>query len=106
MNTARLERACCWPMNSASRCGRSELSAASSSRRSAITRRRGEVVTESSSQRALPAVLVRQQLTDGGDRGPVCAGHDDAGVAVVVPDQLAATPARGHHHDGLVLVGG
>ena len=27
------------------------------------------------------------------------AGHDDAGIAVVVPDQLAAAPARRHHRD-------
>src|SRR6185437_14219894 len=106
MKTARFERACCWPTNSASRCGRSELSAASSSLRSAVTRRRGVVVTEPSSQRALPAVLVRQQLADGGDRRSVRPGHDDAGVAVIIPDQLTATPARRHHHDGLVLVGG
>src|SRR6185437_14871445 len=40
MNTLRLARACSWPMNSASRCGRNEASV-SSSRRSAATRRRG-----------------------------------------------------------------
>src|SRR5262245_31606085 len=104
MNTARFERACCWPMNSASRCGRSELSAASSSRRSAVTRRRGIELKEPSSQRALPAVLVGQQLADGGNRRAVAAGYDDAGVAIIVPDQLAAAPARRHHHDRLILL--
>src|SRR5262245_7446062 len=104
MNTARFERACCWPMNSASRCGRSEPSAASSSRRSAVTRRRGTELKEPSSQRALPAVLVGQQLADAGDGRAVAAGHDDAGVAIIVPDQLAAAPARRHHHDRLILL--
>src|ERR1044071_8808222 len=45
MNTERLARACCWPMNSDRRCGRSEVSARSSSRRSAATTRRGGLLT-------------------------------------------------------------
>src|SRR5262249_10810124 len=44
MKTPRLARAWRWPMNSSSRCGRSEVSAASSSCRSAVTRRRGLVL--------------------------------------------------------------
>src|SRR5581483_3544449 len=102
MNTARFARACCCPMNSASRCGRSEVSAASSSRRSALTRRRGEVLKRCPSQRALAAVLVRQELADGGDHRAACARHDDAGVAVVVEDQLAAGAAGRNHRDGLI----
>src|SRR5262245_51816175 len=103
MNTERLERACCWPMNSLSRCGRSEPSAASSSsRRSAVTRRRGVGLNEVSSQRALATVFVRQQFADIGDHGAVGAGHDDAGVAIVVPDQLAAAAARRHYGDRLI----
>src|SRR5262245_14969665 len=61
---------------------------------------------DASSQRALPAVLVRQQLADTSDDGTVRAGHDDAGVAIVVPNQLAAAPARRHHDDGLIHFGG
>ena len=37
--------------------------------------------------------------------GAVAAGHDDARLAVVVPDQLAAGAARRHHRDGLVGLG-
>jgi hypothetical protein len=45
MKTRKLLRACSCPMNSASSCERKEASAASSSRRSAETRRRGDVLT-------------------------------------------------------------
>ena len=106
MNTDRFERACCWPMNSASRCGRSELSAASSSRRSAVTRRRGVVVTDHPHSVRSRLYLFGSNSPMAAITGPFAARHDDAGVAVIVPDQLAATPARRHHHDGLVLVGG
>src|SRR5438552_11834784 len=99
MNTDKFERACCWPMNSLSRCGRSELSAASSSRRSGVTRRRGLELNGPSSQRALAAVLVRQQLADRRDDRTSGARHDDAGVAIVIPDQLAAAAAWRHHGD-------
>src|ERR1700745_3357628 len=92
-------------MNSPSRCGRSEPSAASSSRRSAVTTRRGVELNAASSQRALPAVLVRQQLANPSDHGPVRAGHDDAGIAIIVPNQLTAASARRHHTDGLIRFG-
>ena len=36
----------------------------------------------------------------------VCARHDHARVAVVVPDQLAAGAARRHHRDGPILLVG
>src|SRR4051812_33819497 len=44
MKIERLARACCWPTNSDNSCGRSAVSAPSSSRRSGVTMR-GEVVT-------------------------------------------------------------
>src|SRR5262249_27852763 len=102
MNTLRFERACCWPMNSPSRCGRSEVSAASSSRRSPETWRRGFKLTARSSQAPLAAVFVRDQLANGGDRRTIGAGHDDAGVAVVIPDQFAAAAARRYDCDDLI----
>src|SRR5262245_50399168 len=106
MNTPRLARACCWPMNSDSRCGRSDGSPASSSRRSGVTRRRGVVGTERSSKNALAAVLVGQQVADGRYDRPLRARHDDTGVAVVIPDQFAAASAGRNDVDGLIwLIG-
>src|SRR5436305_1768576 len=102
MNTDRLARACCWPMNSDSRCGRSEVSAASSSRRSAATRRRGVVLKASVPPFA--AVLVRQELADLDRLRAVRSRYDDAGVAIVVPDQLPASAAGRHHGDRPVLL--
>src|SRR5438876_6381734 len=102
MNTERFERACCCPMNSRSRCGRSEPSVASSSRRSAITSRREVGFKEAPSQRALAAIFVGQQLADAADGGAVDAGYDHASVAIVTPDQLAAAPAWRHYDDSLM----
>src|SRR5437763_7252885 len=94
-------------MNSASRCGRNEVSTLSSARRSAVSRRAVELAAAAgelkpSSQCALPAVFVGQQLADAGNGGPVSRRDNDAGVAVVIPDELAAAAARGHDGDGLV----
>src|SRR5215471_3819999 len=100
MKTERFERACCWPINSVRRCGRSVLSAPSSSRRSAVTSRGGEL--NASSQCALPAVFVRQEIRDRCYCRTVCTRHDHASIAIIVPDQLAAAPAGGHDDDGLV----
>src|SRR5215510_16008263 len=100
MNTDRIERACCCPMNSRKRCGRSEPSVASSSRRSAVTRRREVGFKEASSQRTFAAVFVGQQLANAADAGAVGAGHDHASIAIIVPDQLAAAPAGRHYEDG------
>src|SRR5262249_18748379 len=106
MKTARFERACCWPMNSLSRCGRNEESTLSSSRRSAVSRRAvaldpaGEI--NRSSQCALPAVLVRQELADRRNGGTVCRRHDDAGVSIVIPNQLAAAAAWRYDRDRLI----
>src|SRR6516165_12342277 len=102
MKTLRFERACCWPMNPPLRCGRSDVSAASSSRRSPETWRRGFKLTARSSQAVLAAIFVRDQLANRRDRRTIGVGHDDAGVAVVIPDQFAATAARGHDRDRLI----
>src|SRR5271165_555964 len=104
MKTARFERAWLWPMNSVSRCGRNEVSAVSSSRRSDVTSLvvAPAVELKSPSQCALPAVLVRQQVADRRDGRTVRRGHDDAGFAVVVPNELAATPAGRHDGNGPV----
>src|SRR5262245_55117606 len=103
-NTERFERACCCPMNSASRCGRSELSTLSSVRRSAATRRGVEL--KQSSQRSLPAVLVGEQIADWRDRGTVRARHDHPCLAVVIPNQFAAAAAGRYHRNSLFGVGG
>ena len=52
-----------WPMNSSSRCGRSDASATSSSRRSACHQARGCVLTVRPRR-----VFVRQQFADGDHR--------------------------------------
>ncbi len=44
MNTLRLERACSWPMNSRSSCGRSDCSASSASRLAPVTSRPASVM--------------------------------------------------------------
>ena len=72
----------------------------------ALGRRRGggAVVVTAAHSSSLAAVLVRQQARRWRrPLGPFAPGHDHAGVAVVVPDQLAASAARRHHHDGLIL---
>src|SRR2546430_693899 len=107
MNTPRLAQAWAWPMTSESRCGRSDASAASSSRRSELTRRREFAFNERALLDVFSArVLVGKQLADRRDRGTIFSRDDDAGVAIVVPDQLAAAPARRHHGDGLIRLGG
>src|SRR5438477_599018 len=53
MNTSRFARAWACPMNSENRCGRSDASAASSSRRSGVTRRRGVLIQTHSSRELL-----------------------------------------------------
>src|SRR5215470_117908 len=103
MNTARLPRTCSCPMNSDKRCGRNEASALSSSRRSGVTRRPGLALTSSSLQISSAAVLVRQKFANGRDLRAVFARNDHARLAIVVPDQFAATPTRRHHSDGLIL---
>src|SRR5712672_512312 len=119
MNTDRFARACCWPMNSPSRCGRSEVSATSSSRRSGVTKRRGDELNANSSkvcvvvtsgetrsallndalQIALAPILVGQQLADRRYSRSLLAGNDDAGVAIIVPDQLPTASAGRDHGD-------
>jgi hypothetical protein len=49
------------------------------------------------------AVLVRNELADLDRLRAAAPRHDDARIAIVVPDQLAASAAGRHHRDGAVL---
>src|SRR6187431_2467078 len=100
MKTSRLARACSWPTNSSSRCGRSDASARSSSRRSGDTMLRVGLTNPSF---GAPTILVREQFGDGGNRGVGPVGDDHPRLRVVVADELAADAAGRDHLDALVL---
>ena len=72
IKTARFERACCWPMNSTRRCGRSDVLAASSSRRSAVTSLAVEAAVGPGA-RSMHPHNVRSRLYLFGSSSPIAA---------------------------------
>ena len=104
MKTVRFARACSWPTNSASVCGRSEASAASSSRRSGDDAACGPWAAH---HRARP----RTYLFGSSSAMVATVGSSPFGtitraLRVVVVDDLAARAARRDHRDGAVRLAG